>query len=159
MKKKTSKRVIKSKVKSKTKSKSKAKVIVIRTSREERPRMGDSVASGFGAGFGVAAGHEVGDWLFNPGRKGRRRNPESKPGKHVLIPKFESKQGPVLIEISYVEDTAMGKQIVDKLGKSYLVDEYNIQGPYDDVRGLMSPERALKVWRDIYYTKYPYLKR
>lgn len=73
-KKKTSKKkVAKKKVTSKPKAR--AKVLIVR-GREERPRMRDSVASGFGAGFGVAAGHEMGDWLFNPGRK--RRNPETK---------------------------------------------------------------------------------
>lgn len=77
MKRTTKKKVSKKRpLKTKTKSKPKAKVIVIRTSREERPRMRDSVASGFGAGFGVAAGHEVGEWLLNPERKGRRLNPD-----------------------------------------------------------------------------------
>lgn len=102
-----------SKKKKVTRSKVKPKVIVIRTSREERPRMRDSVASGFGAGFGVAAGHEVGDWLLNPGRKGRRRNPIGE--RPLDFSNYETNKIPPLYSISEKESRRLDKLATEDL--------------------------------------------
>ena len=64
--KKKKKKVAKKKSTKKTKKTSKTKRIVITGKRPTYRRIaGENAAGGFGAGFGIGAGHAFGDWIFD----------------------------------------------------------------------------------------------
>lgn len=59
---------VKKKAKKKTRAKAQPQVIILRGGhmvREKRPGLGRGMAEGAAAGFGIAAGHEFGEWVFD----------------------------------------------------------------------------------------------